>query len=228
VTSDQARRRAGFLLYAAIQFVVLTAVAMELYAGGTAWDPASSGYAFAHNFFSDLGAIHSWSGRANHASAVLFAIALVTLGIAFIAFAGAWRAFAFARSRARVAGIAAQVAGTLSGAAFIAVAVAPIDISMQLHNTFVVAAFGLLLAYGVCLSVVMWRNGAGGALLVGGIVYVALVAVYVALVIVAVRGAVSTRRDFAMMVIAQKVVAYSSMVFVALLTTTTRKLCAAT
>ena len=143
-------------------------------------------------------------------------------------FAPAWRTFAFARSRARVAGIAAQITGTLSGAAFIVVAVAPIDISMRVHNTFVVAAFGLLLSYAACLTVVMWRNGAGGALLVGGIVYVVLVAVYVVLVVIAVTRGVSTRHDFAMMVIAQKVMAYSSMVFVAQLTTTTRKLCATT
>lgn len=228
MTPDQARRRAGFLLYAAIQFVALTAIAMQLYAGGTAWDASSTGYAFAHNFFSDLGATHSWSGHANHASAVLFAIALVTLGLAFISFAPAWRAFAFSRSRARVAGIAAQITGTLSGAAFIVVAVAPIDITMRVHNTFVVAAFGLLLAYAVCLTVVMWRNGAGGALLVGGIAYVACVAVYVVFVVISVGGGVSTEHGWALMVIAQKVITYSSMLFVAHLTTTTRKQCAAT
>jgi hypothetical protein len=227
MTPERARGRAAFLLYAAIQFVVLTAIAMQLYAGGTAWDPASSGYAFAHNFFSDLGATHAWSGHANHASAALFAIALVTLGVAFIAFAGTWRVFAFERARARAAGIAAQVAGTLSGASFIAVAAAPIDISMRLHNTFVVAAFGLLLGYAAFLTVLLWRNGATRALLAAGIVYVVLVTVYVALVVYAVRGGVASERGFELMVVSQKVMAYSSMVFVMFLTTTTRRQCAA-
>ncbi len=223
MTPARARARAGFLLYAAIQFVVLTAIAMVLYAGGTWFDPSASRYELAHNFFSDLGATHAWSGRANYDSAVLFTIALATLGIAFIAFAGAWRAFAFARSRARGAGIAAQLFGTLSGACFIAVSVTPIDHALHAHNTFVVAAFGCLLGYAGSLTIVMWRNGARGAHLVAHGLYLALVMAYVAMVLVAVRRGIATEDGVVVMVISQKVVAYASMLFVAFLTTSTRK-----
>ena len=75
---DPAVKRAWFLRYAALQFVVLTAVAMHFYADG---------YHFTTNFFSELGMTTTWWGRPNHVSAALFSIALATLGIAFIAFA---------------------------------------------------------------------------------------------------------------------------------------------
>ncbi len=228
MTPAAAHRRAGFLLYAAIQFVVLTGIAMVLYAGGTWFDPAAPGYQLAHNFFSDLGATHAWSGRSNWPSAALFTIALATIGVAFIGFAGAWRAFAFARSRARAIGIAAQVFGTLSGACFITVSVTPIDHALHVHNAAVVAAFALLLGYAACMTLVMWRNGAGGAQLVANVVYLAAVLVYVAMVVVAIRRGVATEQGVVIMVISQKVMAYASMLFVAYLTTTTRKLCAET
>ncbi len=108
------------MLYAALQFVVLTAIAMVVY---------GDGYRFSHNFLSELGATTTWSGTPNHAAAVLFGIALAGLGSAFVAFAGAWRAFAFARGRARGAGIASQLFGTASGTAFVAVAVTPVNLA---------------------------------------------------------------------------------------------------
>jgi len=109
VTPATARLRAGILLYAALQFLALVTLAMLVFAGGSWTDPLAPGYDLARNFLSDLGATKSWAGVANHPSAVLFSIALGSIGLAFIAFAPAWRAFAFARGKARAAGIAAQV-----------------------------------------------------------------------------------------------------------------------
>lgn len=225
MTPDAAHRRAGFLRLAAIQFVVLTAIAMVLYAGGTWFDRSAPGYELGHNFFSDLGATHAWSGRANYASAALFTIALATMGVAFIAFAPAWRAFAFEKARGRALGIAAQLCGTLSGASFIAVAVLPIDHALHLHNTFVVAAFALLLGYAASMTLLMWRNGARGAQLVASTIYLVVVLAYVAMVVVAVRRGIATDRGVVIMVVAQKVITYASMLFVAYLTTVTRRLC---
>src|SRR5262245_40923343 len=152
MTAASARIRGGVLLYAALQFIVLTTIAMRVYAGGTVADQSSSGYDFFNNFFSDLGATYSWSGAPNRAASVLFGIALGSLGAAFVAFAGTWRAFAFARGRARAAGIAAQVFGTLSGTAFVVVALAPVNRAINVHNAAVVSAFGLLLGYAACMT----------------------------------------------------------------------------
>jgi hypothetical protein len=209
------RARTRFLLYAALQFVVLTAIAMRLYAGGTFADATTTGYRFTQNFFSDLGATRSWSGHVNHASAVLFTIALGTLGIAFIFFAGAWRDLG---ARARAAGIASQLCGTLSGAAFISVAATPVNLALGLHNTFVVAAFGLLLGFAASLTVVLWKNGHAMRLRVISVVYVVLVLFYFALVVYALTHGVSTELGRAVMVVAQKVMVYVSMVYVVCVT----------
>jgi hypothetical protein len=218
----QGRRRANFLFFAAIQFVVLTTIAMRIYPGGTIADPTRSGYAFLGNFFSDLGATRAWSGRSNATCSALFGIALGTLGIAFIVFAGAWRAFAFRRGRARAAGIAAQVFGTLSGAAFLGVAVTPVNLHLDLHNTLVVAAFGLLLGYACCLTILWWRNDATVAQLVASVAYLVLVAVYVAVVMAAVRMGIATERGRSILIVSQKAIAYVSMVYIVYVTMVVR------
>jgi hypothetical membrane protein len=122
-------KRAWFLRYAALQFVVLTAIAMHVYADG---------YRFTNNFFSELGMTTTWWGRTNHVSAALFSIALATLGIAFIAFATTDR------------GRGTRAFGMLSGAAFAGVACVPVNLAFDLHNALVVSAFALLLGYATC------------------------------------------------------------------------------
>ena len=66
------KRPFQFTIFSAILFVVLTIVAMFLYAGGTGTDPDSAGYSFFHNFFSSLGLTIAPNGEPNRASAVLF------------------------------------------------------------------------------------------------------------------------------------------------------------
>jgi len=214
-----AHRRAGFLRYAAVQFVVLVAAAIAAYPGGTWWDRDATHYQLAHNFLSDLGATRAFSGQPNHVSLILFAIALVTLGAALVPFAWAWRDFAFTRGRARIAGIASAFAGTASGAAFAGVAVTPVDVVFHLHLDLVIAAFGLLLVYVACLTFVMWRNRSGNVWL--ALAYLALVCAYFALVLVGPR--IETERGFVTQVVAQKIVACGSMLYIAYITTAVRR-----
>jgi hypothetical protein len=217
------RRRAGFLLWAAVQFVVLTTIAMQVYAGGTIWNPWTPGYTFAGNFLSELGATRAWSGHDNHASMVLFSLALGTLGVAFVVFAGAWRGFAFARKRGVALGVAGQLFGTLSGLCFIAVAVTPVNLALQAHNLFVVAAFGLLLGYAVCTTLVWWRNGAGALELVSSLCYVVFVLAYVGVVAYAVRHGTWTEHEHRLLVLSQKAMAYGSMLYIVLVTLRVRR-----
>jgi uncharacterized protein (DUF486 family) len=168
-------KRAWFLLYAALQFVVLTTIAMHYYADG---------YRFTGNFLSELGMTTTWWGRPNHTSAVLFSIALATLGIAFVA---------FATSEPRRA---ARICGTLSGAAFLAVACVPVNLALDVHNALVVAAFGFLVAYAVC------RRSIGYALAV--VVYGIVTA--------------TSLHDRVTMVVAQKAIAYASMLYIGYVT----------
>jgi hypothetical protein len=216
-----AYRLAGLLRYAAIQFVVLTALAMVLYAGGTWFDPTTAHYHFTGNFLSDLGMTHAFSGRANYASSALFCIALATVGGTLVAFVWTWREFAFEHRRAAIAGHAAAVLGTLSGLAFVGVAFTPFDLALNAHNTLVIAAFGLLMLFVATITFVMWRNGISGARLAANLVYLACVAGYVALVLRGPR--MSTPHGHAVQVIGQKLIAYASMLHIVYLTTTIRQ-----
>jgi hypothetical protein len=223
MTTASARLRAGFLRYTALQFVVLIAAAMWLYAGGTHLDPAAGGYQMGENFLSDLGLTHAWSGRANAPAAVLFGLALGGFGVGFVAFAGSWRGFAFARGRARGLGITAQLLGTAAGSAFIGVAVTPMDLQLDLHNLLVTTAFGLLLLYAIAITLVWWRNGGPRTVIAASVAYVLAVAAYIAVgVVIASHGWV-TDHERTILVIAQKLVTAVSIAFVVYATTAVRR-----
>ena len=217
-----AYRRAGFLRYAAIQYVVLTACAMAAYAGGTWFDPWTDRYELTGNFLSDLGMTHAFSGRTNYVSSALFVVAKASIGAALVAFAWTWRGFAFQLGRARLAGHASMVFATASGLAFIGIGLAPLDVVLTLHNTLVVAAFSLLLGYVAAVTILMWCNEVSRARVAVNLCYLALVLGYVAMVLFGPRLG-GTEHGHRVQVIAQKAIAYGSMVHVLYLTTTTRR-----
>ncbi len=216
-----AYRLAGVLRYAALQFIVLSIGAMAAYAGGSWWVPERSGYRFAGNFLSDLGMTRAFSGRTNYVSCGLFAVALATVGIALIAFVWKWREVAGTRGRARWAGHTSAVVGTLSGLAFIGVALTPFDKALDAHNTFVLAAFSLLPLYVATFTYLMWRNGIERSRVAVNVGYLVLVAGYMVLVLFGPR--LDTMNGFTTQVIGQKVIAYGSMLHVLYLAATTRK-----
>ena len=216
-----AYRLAGLLRYAAVQFIVLSVCAMAAYAGGTWWEPEAPRYRFTGNFLSDLGMTHAFSGRSNHVSCVLFAIALFCVGTALVAFVWTWREVACPRGRARWAGHASAIVGTLSGLGFIGVALTPFDIALNAHNTFVLSAFSLLPLYVATFTFLMWRNGIDRARVAANLGYLVLVAGYMGLVLFGPR--LHTQSGHTTQVIGQKIIAYGSMLHVLYLASTTRK-----
>jgi hypothetical membrane protein len=209
--SAMVRWSSGILLYATLQFAVLTSVAMRLFPD----------YRFADHFLSDLGARRTWEGRANESGAWLFALALGSLGVAMVIFAAAWRGYAFARQRARGVGIASQLSGTLSGLAFVGTALTPIDVALDLHNVLVVGAFALLLAFTTCTTVVWWRNGAPFGVTVAGGLHVALLVAYFGAVVWAVSTDLVAHRR--VLIVGQKVAVYGSLGYVVWLTLSIRR-----
>jgi hypothetical membrane protein len=216
-----AYRLAGLLRYVALQFIVLSVCAMAAYAGGTWWDPGEPHYRFTGNFLSDLGMTHAFSGRANYVSCALFAVALFSVGTTLVAFVWTWREVACARGRARWAGHVSAIVGTLSGLAFIGVALTPFDIALNAHNTLVIAAFSLLPLYVAAFTFLMWRNGIDRARVAANLGYLVLVAGYMGLVLFGPR--LSSPHGHTTQVIGQKIIAYGSMLHVLYLATTTRK-----
>ncbi|CAN5913657.1 hypothetical protein BH11MYX3_BH11MYX3_17110 [soil metagenome] len=214
-------RRAGLLRYAAIQFVVLVGAAMAVYAGGSYWHADETGYGLTRNFLSDLGMTRAWSGHANHASAVLFGIALASVGVTLIVFSWTWRRFASMHGRARLAGRMSVAFGTASGISFTGIACTPFDVALHWHNSFVFAAFSLLLGYVVTLAIVMTKNGATRVQNAVNIGYIVLVLGYVALIFFGPR--LGTEHGHRIQVIGQKLIALGSMAHVIVLTTLLRR-----
>lgn len=221
VSPSAAHRIAGLLRYAALQFTVLTGCAMVTYAGGRAFDQTEPHYRLAGNFLSDLGRTRAYSGRANHVSCALFFFALASLGVALASFAWTWPTFAWQQRRARWAGHASAGFGMLSALAFVGVAVTPFDVAFRAHMFFVTSAFGCLALYVATLTLVMWRNGARRTWLAINVGYLVVVASYVAFVLVGPH--LATPRGFTSQVVAQKVVAYASMVHAVLIATLVRR-----
>jgi hypothetical protein len=76
-----------FIIFGPAQYIILTAVAMLFYAGGTMINPLSPGYQFWGNFFSDLGRVIALSGAPNVVSFTIFTITASILSFSFIPFA---------------------------------------------------------------------------------------------------------------------------------------------
>ena len=89
----KANFRVGLLLYACAQFFVLTIAAMFLYPGGAKYHLTAEHYLFLQNFFSDLGATRTYSGKPNMLCASLFIVALSFLGMAMIVASQLWKAW---------------------------------------------------------------------------------------------------------------------------------------
>jgi hypothetical protein len=206
------------LLAAAAQFVVLTVVAMLVYAGGSKFDPAAGGYAFFHNFFSDLGMTEAFDGASNTPAMILFAYALICIGVSLVAFGFAVRRLkeatrgpdgAPARG-APAAGVVAAIAATISGVAYVGIACTPHDVAAAAHIQFVNFAFGFLLVFVLCLGYLEVRAGWPRRLIVPNFVYAALLAAYVYLLFWG--PSTEYERGLVIQVVAQKVIVYTSII----------------
>jgi hypothetical membrane protein len=213
VGSSGQARRAELMIAASLLFAVLTVAAMLAYPGGALYDHTSGGYLFFQNFFSDLGATRTYSGRSNTASHVLFSIALVCVGLAMIGFSTTWRTIAARRDAGRGFGRVAQAAAIISGLSFIGVAVTPWDRVLDAHNLFVKLAFGVLLIFILCLLSLQLRNGWPGGYVAVNVTYLIVLAIYV-LVLFAGPG-LGTRSGLEFQVAAQKIIVYGSILNVA-------------
>jgi hypothetical membrane protein len=198
----------GMVLWAAAQFVVLTAVAMALYPGGNERFPAAAGYSFVRNFFSDLGGTFSYSGRPNPTGSALFTAALACVGVAIIAFGHALRHLHDTSRQGRLAGRAAAVAATISGAAFIGIGATPWNEDLVAHVLFVFAAFGFLLVFVACMAAVQIRAAWRRRHIAPNVIYVLLLAAYVGTLFAGAREV--SDQDLIVQVVAQKAIVYAS------------------
>ena len=107
---------------------MLTVAAMFLYRGGSRFDVDARHYQFFGNFFSDLGATVTYSGRADTAPRALFVTALVAGGPSRSVWSGPiWAVRRGARASARRRPRSRCVLDRLHPIGFIGIGVTPVE-----------------------------------------------------------------------------------------------------
>ncbi len=127
-----------------MQFLILSIIAMFTYRGGTRLDPASKGYSFFSNFFSDLGRTISYSGEINTVSAVIFFLTLIGLGLSFLGYFLVLPELFADTIEGKKYGKLASLIGKCSVVAFIGIAFAPANLLPLIHDLFVITGFTLV------------------------------------------------------------------------------------
>lgn len=206
--------RGTMIVFATVQFVVFTLLGMRLYPGGAKFDHATRSYSFFGNFFSDLGASVTHAGLDNSASRALFVLALGGVGVGLLAFAPSWRFIAERRGHpGRVhwtvwAGYVTEICGSGSALCFAGVGLVAWNLHLALHNHLVRLAFSLLLGFVAGLTSVQLANRWPSAYVRANAAYLVLLSAYVYLLF---RGpSLEVPSGFAFQVVAQKVIAYAS------------------
>jgi hypothetical protein len=202
--------RALVLIYASIQFVALTAIAMLVYPGGAVYQLDTNRYLFLRNFFSDLGATITPSGRPNFVSHVLFGVALGSVGLALILASSNWKVIVARGGAARTAGVASQIVEVAAGLGFIGIAATPWNLVLDAHNGFVRLAFGFLLVYDLCLLMIQISNRWTAAYTAVNAIYLLILLAYVGILFFGPR--VDTKSGLEFQVAAQKIIVYASVV----------------
>ena len=153
------------VLLACALFVVLTALAMAFYPGGTSLDQSSAGYHFWLNFLSDLGRTMARNGAPNAVAAPLFKIALTAAGAALAIFhltlaRALWRSVQTRALPADCAMVALAACGAFAGACFVGVAMNTADLAPYRHGFYVLWAFRFFLLASLCSGVIVSRRPA--------------------------------------------------------------------
>ena len=205
------RRAFLFTLYAGLQFLLFTVLAMLLYPGGTFADPGTTGYDFFRNFFSDLGLRQSHSGAFQPLTAGLFVTALSTAGIALILFSFTFRAFFRRSALDRWLGYGGALFGLLAGLGYVGVALTPADLRPEGHMLAVYVAFLAFPVSTACFALAIYRqrrfsNVYGHVLLA----FTGLLLVYVGFLFAG--PGLESDRGITIQVTAQKTIVYAAIV----------------
>jgi hypothetical protein len=165
---------------------------------------------FLRNFFSDLGATITPSGRPNLASHILLVLALGCVGLALVVASSNWKVIVRRRQAAQAVGRASQVLEIIAGLGFIGIAATPWNLVLDAHNGFVRAAFGFLLAYDLALLVIQLGNGWPSAYTAANALYLLLLLAYVGILFFG--PGLDTKSGLEFQVAAQKIIVYASVI----------------
>lgn len=212
----------GVVITAIIIFLVLTVLAMFLYVGGNEIDPSAPHYSFSRNFFSTLGLTVAY-GQPNTASAILFFIALMSVGLGLILFFLVYPRYFTGQLSCRIWSLLGSAFGIISGVCFVGVAFTPADLFYDAHVDFVLWAFRLIpIAIVFYTFAILQHRLYPSRNAIGFAVFAALLIAYVWLLT---EGPSSKTPDgLLIQAVGQKVIAYTSLLSIFIQARSARKL----
>lgn len=203
-------------------FLLLTALAMLAYPGGTFSDPATHGYSFFENFFSDLGMSTSHSGQANPLARLLFTVAMNFAGLGMIFFFLAFWQFFRQEALTRLLTKLGSGLGVLAGVCFIGVAFTPHDLYLDAHAEFVRWAFRLFPLAVLCYALAMHREQYSRREQVVFVVFFGLLVAY--LLLLEFGPSVESYYGMLIQAVGQKIIVFASIISVMIQASAARKL----
>jgi len=211
VISD--RQKAQILKFCVASFAVYALCnlgAMLLYGGGTSSDPSARGYTFSQNFFSDLGMVRAYSGQPNTSSLLLFASALLLMGMALISFFAIMPGYFTGSRLARTASRVGSFAGVVAGLCCAGIAATPWDLFLSAHLKFVyvLSASFLCSMLGYFVAILANRDYPNRHAILFA-VYAVILGAYVGLMLLGPD--IHTREGLTLLAAGQKVVIYAGM-----------------
>lgn len=142
----------------AVVFTILSILAMLVYAGGTYDNPASVGYNFFQNYFSDLGRTISHSSNQNTISWLLFTVSMIAAGLGFLSFFAEYHRFFTENDSTKRLSLIASIFGLIAGFLFLGIGLIPSDINQPLHLALMYAAFASISLSVVLFTIVLYLN----------------------------------------------------------------------
>ncbi len=195
-------------IFAAIQFFILTALAMWVYPGGTIHSPNLEAYDFLNNYFSDLGRTRTFDGSSNTISHLLFKTALGISGVCLILFFIALPSL-FESRGGKILVLIASLFGIFAGMCYIGIAEVPYNENYWGHRTFVRTGFinFLLMSFAYTAAILFERDYPNHYAIVFGI-FVVVLFIQVSIMLFGPRAYHSSQALF-LQATAQKIVVYS-------------------
>jgi hypothetical protein len=212
MVSHRWKRRTLILCVASfVVYAFLNVLAMLLYPGGTSSDKDVKGYLLFENFFSDLGMVQTYGGQPNTFSLLLFASALVLMGIALILFFAIMPSYFTATRLQTVSSRVGSIAGVLAGVSCIGIAATPWDLCLSAHLIFVYSLSTSFLLSVVSYFVAMLTNKRySNRYAAVFAVYAIVLGAYLCLMFLGPD--IGTREGLVILATGQKIVIYSGMI----------------
>lgn len=203
-------RRCKLLILTSVLFILLTGIAMFAYPGGTKLDINAVHYNFCKNFFSDLGATETISGKHNTVSNILFISALGSIGIVLIYFSGIWRAIDTDVHKSKFIGYLSEIFLVICGISFIGIGFTSWNKYFEFHIIFNKLAFGFLLLWTLIIIILQSRNIKIRKLLVINLFYLLLLVFYVFILLFYPKFGAEEGQEF--QAVSQKIIFYVTVI----------------